>query len=626
MLHALRQQRDRLEQYTAQRRKGDSVATADSGREATPALKRLPRVAAAAVAMVWGAARKELIASTLLQLVSSAAIVIQLLAARSVLGSMLRGATIRDLLPAVLSLAAATGAGAAALVVRSGLQQLLGELVGQHALLKVTNVAWRMDLIASDTPEHHDRLQRALMSALSRPVQLTSGLTSLTSSAFTVAGLAIAMLTIEPRLLALAVFATVPVLAAALLSGRSTYDFNHRQTERDRRRSYVQFLLTQRDASKEVRAFSLGDFLQGQQRDLYDVRFVELRELLRLRRIRGVAAACVTGLMTAGAILYLAWLANTGRLTTAEAATVGAASLLLVSQLQTMVAGIGQLYESSLFIHDFTSFMEHAPTDTTFTGSAMPPATFELIEAKDVWFTYPGRAAPALCDVSVRLAAGSVVALVGENGSGKSTLAKVLAGLYMAQSGSVTWNGVNVMELDAQLMRSRITVLFQDFVRYQLSAMENIALGRVEAFDDIDRARSSARSVNIETMLDRLHEGFDTQLGPEYAGGVDLSGGEWQRIGFARALFRDAPLVILDEPTAALDPRAEAALFDSMHVVFEGRTVLMTTHRFSSVRRADYIYVLSAGRVVEEGTHDALIARGGHYAELYTLQASTYLK
>jgi ATP-binding cassette subfamily B protein len=231
---------------------------------------------------------------------------------------------------------------------------------------------------------------------------------------------------------------------------------------------------------------------------------------------------------------------------------------------------------------------------------------------------------PALRGVSLEIGAGEVIALVGENGSGKTTLAKMLAGLYQPDRGTVSWDGVDAGTLDPEWLHDHVAVLFQDFARFMLTAKENIGLGRVERIEDIDAIVEAAERSGAHPFIRDWDAGYDTVLGPVFAGGKDISIGQWQRIALARAFFRDAPLVILDEPTAALDARAEHDLFERMRGLFEGRSVLLISHRFSSVRSADRIYVLHEGEIVESGTHGELMALGGRYAELFTMQAKAY--
>jgi ATP-binding cassette subfamily B protein len=283
-----------------------------------------------------------------------------------------------------------------------------------------------------------------------------------------------------------------------------------------------------------------------------------------------------------------------------------------------------------LFLEDFTSFV--APTaaahaaDPSSPVPAVPPLPpLSTLRVEAVTFQYPSSPAPCLHDVSIEIGAGEVVALVGENGSGKTTLAKVLAGLYPPLQGVVRWAEHDLRDFDPRAVRSSMTVLFQDFIRYHMTARENVGIGRWESIDDHEGIEAAARRAGADAALEALPARYDTWLGPEFFGGSDLSVGQWQRLALARAFFRDAELVVLDEPTSALDPRAEAELFSGMRALCAGRSVLLISHRFSSVRSADRIYVLQQGRIVEQGTHDELMVRGGVYAELFTLQASLYL-
>ncbi len=257
-------------------------------------------------------------------------------------------------------------------------------------------------------------------------------------------------------------------------------------------------------------------------------------------------------------------------------------------------------------------------------GGTEPPAAFQVLKAQDVTFTYPSRQAPSLRGASIEIRAGEVVALVGENGSGKTTLAKVLAGLYRPETGRVLWDGADAGAFDPHLWRERVAVVFQDYARYFLSANENIGVGRWRHMGDLEAIKEAARRAGADAPLAHLGQGYDSLLGP-VPGRVRYLGRGVATVALARAFFRDAPFVILDEPTAALDPRSEAALFANVRELFQDRSTLLISHRFSSVRSADRIYVLADGRVVESGTHDELMRRGDLYAELFTLQAAAYL-
>jgi ATP-binding cassette subfamily B protein len=295
------------------------------------------------------------------------------------------------------------------------------------------------------------------------------------------------------------------------------------------------------------------------------------------------------------------------------------------SRLSTVMSSAGQLYEAALFLQDFTTFVDAETARAGAEDRRPAPHGFSALTVENVTFCYPSRSEPSLSDVSMHIQAGEVVALVGENGSGKTTLAKLLAGLYDPDDGTIRWDGVDTELFDPETLRASVAVIFQDFARYFLTAGQNIALGRPERGDDQQAVESAARVAGAHELIAGLDRGYDTDLGPHFLGGTDLSLGQWQRVALARAVFRDCPFVILDEPTAALDPRAERELFEGIRSMFAGRSVLIISHRFASVRSADRIYVLDGGQVVEHGNHEELMAVDGLYAELFTMQASSYV-
>jgi ATP-binding cassette subfamily B protein len=299
--------------------------------------------------------------------------------------------------------------------------------------------------------------------------------------------------------------------------------------------------------------------------------------------------------------------------------------VLLGQRLSAGSFGSQMLLESALFLDDFLTFVARAPAGRS-AAAAPPPRDPDAppVVAEDLWFSYAGSDRPVLRDVSVRVEPGQVVALVGANGSGKTTLAKLLAGLYVPERGRVLLHGADTAQAERHAQRRDVAVVFQDFVRYFLPVRDNIAMGRHERFADDAAVVDAARRAGADADVERLPAGYATMLGPAFAGGVDLSAGQWQKIAIARLFFRDAPFVILDEPTAALDARAEHELFARIRELLAGRAVLLISHRFSTVREADRIYVLEEGAVIEAGSHDELLALDGTYAEMFLLQATAY--
>jgi ATP-binding cassette subfamily B protein len=590
-------------------------------------LRQLPRLLAGALRLVWAAGKRQLVLNVVLQGVSSIALGLQVLVGKQLLTRLLADNTSKDFSSAVPSIVVLAGVLAVASVVtiaRTELQRLLSELVARSAMQQVVDASCRADLARFEDPGFHDRLQRAIVNASVRPLQMTTGLMAVGSALLGAAAVGVALLTIEPLFFVLGLVAAVPLTIASLGVGRALYRFAVEQTPTDRERNYIQMLLVDKDPAKEIRAYELGGFLRARFSALYDRRILALRRLVRRRTLQGSGGGLLTAAVSGGVLGLLIVFVSDGRVSLAGAGASAAALILLGSQLQGLAGGLGQLYESALFIQDFNNFVQFAPGTSQFQGSEPPPERLGDLGVHDLTFTYPSRQEPSLTGVDLEVRAGQVVALVGENGSGKTTLAKLLAGLYLPQQGRITWDGHDVAAMDVARVRGRVAVLFQDFVHYFLSARENIAMGRWERAGDEQGVRQAALRSGAHAFVESLPHGYDTFLGPQFFGGSDLSGGQWQRVALARAFFRDAELVILDEPTAALDPRAEAALFAAVRELFAGRSVVLISHRFATVRMADHIYVLDEGRMVEHGDHRQLMALNGLYAELFTIQASAF--
>jgi ATP-binding cassette subfamily B protein len=632
--------------------------------------RRLPRLLWSSFKVVREAAPREFAVVAILGVLQGAATGVQLLVIRNILAAILAGSANHDYLPALEQLAVLvvlqTFSGLAS-TYSSLQQQLMSELVQRHASKPVTEVATAIGLRDFDTPEFHDRMQRAQTTATMRPVQVTNGVLTIGGALLGLIGVVVALVILSPLLLLVALLGFLPLWFAVSRISRAIFDFQLEMTPNDRKRGYVLGLLTSSVMAKEVRAFGLGVYLRRLYERLSDERIERLRGHLRQRArlsFLGAAGNAVAGGLTFG---VLAWLIITGHIGLAEAGAAATATIQLGGQLQMMAFAGGQLYESSLFIEDLYAFLDLLPGLLASKPTGSAPEGFRKIEVRDVHFTYPvsppkparpaanggkharramkmGFALPflagaqpppaedqgafrphALKGVSLEIERGEVIALVGENGSGKTTLAKLISGLYSPDSGSVWWDGTDIAGVDPEQLREQVTVIFQDFVRYWLTARENIGLGRPGRMGDEEAIHTAARNAGADGFIEAWPERYDALMGPIFEGGKELSVGQWQRMALARAFFRDAPLVILDEPTASLDARAEAELFERIHTLFKGRSVLLISHRFSSVRSADRIYVMKEGEVVEHGTHAELMRLDGLYSELFNLQARAYL-
>jgi ATP-binding cassette, subfamily B, bacterial len=592
---------------------------------------RLTRLMARSLSMVWQSARKPFAGLIGLQILNAVALVFQVIAIQLALTAVLTmsggaggGGVPWSLVQPVLLLAGATALTAVIASIEAGLGRYAGELVAAVMWQRVLNVATRVDLRKFESARFYDRLQRVQASALTRPYQISYGLVVTIGAVVASIGLLVAIMLVQPALLPLLLIAGVPVLITSRRQSQLEFDFLARQTQSMRLRTYLTWVQTGRDEAKEVRAFGLARNFGKRLNTLYADYLRDLAQHVLQRSKLGAIGSLGSAVLLALTLLLLVWLISTGRLSIAEAAAALVAIRLLASQVQHGFTGVQAIFESGLFIDDLDGFLTLAPAAEGGSREIAPPAEFHRIRADAVSFSYPGRSQLALQAANIEINSGEVVALVGENGSGKTTLAKVIAGLYEPGSGAVRWDGIDVRSFRPELFRERVAIIFQDFVRYALSAEENIAIARPD--DEIDHAaiREAAKIADADSFLSALPAGYQTPLSRRFAGGHELSGGQWQKVAIARAFYRRAPLVIIDEPTASLDARAEYELFSSLHEVLRGRTALIISHRFSTVRTADRIYVLDHGRVVEQGSHDELVALGGRYAELFHLQASAY--
>lgn len=595
----------------------------------TERLRKLPSLVMNALRVVWSAGRREMLITTGLQLFQGVGVITQLLLGKEVLEAVLEDRSSLDassgLLLQLAALIAMTVLLSFAGAVQAEQSRVLGELVARAAYDRVLDVAGAVELEAFESPAFFDRLQRAQLGGLTRPLQMVNGLGTLLTSVVALVGISVALATLQPILVPFILLGYAPLWLASTRNSKTLFQFVLGMTEDDRQRAYLQRVLAGRQEAKEIRAFALGPLLRRRYEQLYDERIAKLRLVARKRLARSLLAALGTSGLTVLSLALLGYLYVDGHMSLASVGATVAALLQLGSRLRGVADGAGSLYESALFLDDYESFVDLLPQLRQAKPSGAAPPTFRHLTAEHLTFTYPGSIQPAVEDISLEVGAGEIVALVGENGSGKTTLAKLLAHLYSPDSGRILWDDTDTASCDPAQVRDAIAVIFQDFVRYLLPARENIGAGRQERFDDIEAIIEAARRAAADPFLSRLPKGYDTPLGKEFSGGVDLSIGQWQRVALARAFFRDAPFVILDEPTAALDPRAEYELFQSIRSLFRGRSVLLISHRFSSVRTADRIYVLDRGRLVERGSHDELMAQAGLYAELFTFQASAYL-
>jgi ATP-binding cassette subfamily B protein len=412
-------------------------------------------------------------------------------------------------------------------------------------------------------------------------------------------------------------------IAETKFSGDAFRLFRWRSPE-SRMQSYLEAVLAREDHAKEVKLFGLGPRLLQRYRDIFTRLYREDRALSIRRDGWGFALGLVATATLYGAYVWIALSTVRGAITLGQMTMY----LLLFRQGQSAVSAIlsaiGGMYEDNLYLSTLYEYLE-MPVARSSGAAVYGPDRADGVRFEHVNFTYPGAAEPALIDINLHLPPGSSLALVGENGSGKTTLIKLLTRLYTPDSGRVLLDGLSLNEWNDEALKARIGVIFQDFTRYQMLVGENVGAGDERYFEDEGRWRQAAAKGQAAEFIERLGSGYQTQLGKWFKDGQELSGGQWQKIALARAFMRTgADVLVLDEPTAAMDARAEADIFEHFRSLARERITILISHRFSTVRMADQIAVLDRGRIIEQGSHEALMALGGHYAQLFSLQARGY--
>ncbi|HSM08259.1 MAG TPA: ABC transporter ATP-binding protein, partial [Gemmatimonadota bacterium] len=517
---------------------------------------------------------------------------------------------------------------------------LLSDLFTNETSVRLMRHAARLDLRHFEDAEFYDRLERARRQTTGR-IALLSQILGQAQDLITIVTLGAGLVIMAPWLIFLLLFALVPAFLGEAHFNSLSYSLMYSWTPERRELDYLRYIGASDATAKEVKIFGLAEFVSERYRQLADALYEANRSLATRRAAWGTALAAVGSIGYYAAFAIIIWRTVIGVFSIGDLTFLAGSFRQLRRLIEGMLTGFSTIAERALYLKDLFDFFDIEPeiaapgilaagagpggaADSDGAARPVPDPIREGFRFENVSFRYPGTEPWVLRDLSFELRAGEKLALVGENGAGKTTITKLLARLYDPTEGRITLDGTDLREFDPEELRRHIGVIFQDFVRYHMTAADNLAIGRIEARDDRPRLESAAERSLASPVIEELPDAYDQMLGRRFEGGVELSGGEWQKVALGRAYVRDAQLLILDEPTASLDARAEYEVFERFAELTVGKTAVLISHRFSTVRMADRILVLEDGTVRERGTHAELVAADGLYAELFRLQARGY--
>jgi ATP-binding cassette, subfamily B, bacterial len=583
------------------------------------------------MALAWAASPSSLIRYSVLGMINAAmpplSVYLGAALVNRIADARLHALQLNDILPIVIGLWLVTS-----------LQRAIGAYMGYGRNLYVRRVqleaerrllekASKVDIGHFDNSDWHDRLARAKRDVSWRPGDLTWSVLGLSGNIVTIALMATILASLHWVLVVLAIAAAGLSLALERRMTSRLYEFFYKETPEEREREYLGDLLVQPRNTKEIRAYVLAEYLLGRHDNLSEELYAQRVRMYKSATRVSLLTGFVSGTTLALAYLFVAIQGLSGAINPGGVVLVIGAFTSVAGTLGNISSTFVSVDQHTTFLEDYFSFLSIEPlVPSPSRPHPEPNWHIDDIEFDNVSFQYPGGTSPAVSGLNLHIRNGELIALVGENGAGKSTLVKLLLRFYDADQGAVRVGGVDVKDLDPEVLRSRIGVLFQDYVSYELSVRENVVMGRPDAKVAVndERVLEALHDARSDWLLKKMPKGLDSKVGRLFEGGHDLSGGEWQRLALARIMYRDADIWILDEPTSSLDPEAEAGIFAELKENLKGRIGIVISHRFSTVRIADRIAVIADGRIAELGSHAELLLAGGRYAQLFELQAAGY--
>ncbi len=510
-------------------------------------------------------------------------------------------------------------------------QQLLQELVGNRVQTMILEKANTLDLAFFEDSEFYDKLRNASDESTFKPMQMISQLFDFGKTIVTLFSMLFILLSLAWWLAVIALLMPIPSFISSSRYGWRGYRKMRHQSSERRRMMYLNRLMTTDTYNKEIKLFSLGNFFITQFKELAEELYQQDKRIVVPRYLAGFAWGSLSSLTNSAIYIYVAFQAVARVISIGSLTMYTQAAMQVSSSFQGILADLSGIYENNLFVSTLYEFLEYqphivSPSDPRVLERDEDTAGLD-VEFREVSFTYPGKdpaTEAALRNVSFTIKAGEAIALVGRNGAGKTTLVKLLTRLYDPDSGQILIGGRDIREYDVEALRRVVGVIFQDYVTYYMSARENIGVGQIDEIENLELVKSAARKSGANSVITDLPDGYSTMLGKWFKDGHQLSGGEWQKVALARAFMRNAPILVLDEPTSSLDAQAEYEIFTQFRQLTEGKTAVFISHRFSTVRLADRIFVIEHGILQESGSHTELIALDGRYAELFNLQAEAY--
>jgi len=585
-----------------------------------------------ALALVWESARSWTIASLALMVLQALLPLAVLYLIKLTIDAVTTGIAATDktgALREVLLLVFLTGLLTILIAACRAIADLVEEYKSQLVTEYVTDIIHRqsaaVDLAYYEDSRYHDTFYRAQQEAQYRPAMIVNDLTGLIQNSILLVALAGLLIYLHWSIALVLFAAAIPGIIVKMRHSERLYRWYSQRTETERRVYDYHYMLTSIIYAKELRLFDLGGFFRRRYRDLMAVLRGERLALAKKRSREDLMAQTVAVISLFGMVAYIAWQTLMGMITLGDLVMYQQAFQRAQAALQGIMASLAGLYEHNLFLNHFYGFLDLKPQVAALAGAVEPPRPMrDGITLENVSFSYPLANREAIKNIDLKISPGEVVALVGDNGAGKTTLAKLLCRLYDPAEGQITIDGIDYRTADVQKLRREITMIFQDYMQYPLTVRENIWIGDLLSDPQGEEIVRAVRQAGAEEIISRLPKGYETILGKRFEEGEEISIGEWQKIALSRAFLRNAQLIILDEPTSAMSARAEYELFQTFKELLNGRSALLISHRFSTVRMADQICVMEEGRIVEQGSHDSLIRQNNHYARMYEMQAQHY--